>query len=648
MPFLHQFADRFFERCFWFLSSGCLLALALNAFAQTQTPSVTSAAVAAARAPMLPSLFASSKQLALPEPMGMLALPADAKLEPADLLVSAKQAAFVPWIAGTPLLTSPEQNVWLRLVLPATPQPQTWILRIPRMTLDKATLYTAKPAQSATPLAPSAWQQQSAGMSLPRSAWPMRGRDPSFELTTQVNQTQLFFIRLEHRQSVTENIMLIYNSEFADGANYVGTLYGLIFGIFGILTLGSLISAWIHRSSHFAWLALFCWTVMLAQLTVSGYMHVRIWPESIYLANTMGWVMPLFSLAALARLVISVSYAKQLSKSIYYGLWALIATCLLFIGVVLNIPLDASRNFLNPLFAIGMLIALGSMSWIAWRSQHWLWMVVISIAPVVLSVLARLAYNLGWVAHVELALLAGVITAGLGLLMTFAILYLHQRERISAQQRQLALENTDASTGLFNERIALARFPQMLVRSKRFERSCGAILVRWLDFDRVMTLSTSTERGRIFSHLGNRLSRLARDIDTAARIGDDLFLYLVEAPVTREDINALASRILTTCLRPSAVMPQTQGFDLHLAVWLSNEVQADADQALELLKTRIEQMRTGTQRRVQFVDTALSTGPQGEKDPAAHTAQLVAKINSLEATQGLPTINLSPREKKPE
>ncbi len=591
---------------------------------------------------MLPSLFANSKQLALPEPMHVLVSPASEKLSPPDLLAASRQASFAPWLQGAPLLTSPDQHVWLRLVLPATAKPQTWILRIPRMTLDKATLYATSPAQ------PTTWQAQRAGMSLPRSEWPMRSRDPSFELTTQINQTQLFFIRVEHRQPVTENIMLIHSSDFADGANRLGVLYGLIFGVFGILTLGSLISAWIHRSTHFAWLALFCLTVMLAQLTVSGYMHVRIWPESVYLASTMGWVMPLFSLAALARLAISVSYARDLSKSIFYGLWALIAVSLLLAGVVLGLPLEASRNFLNPIYAVGMLIILSTLSWIARRSQPWLWMVVASIVPVVLSVLARLAYNLGWVAHVELALLVGVITAGLGLLTLFTVLYMHQRERISAQQRQLALENTDASTGLFNERIAQARFPQMLLRSKRFERPCGAILVRWLDFDSVMSLSTSTERGRIFAHIGNRLGRLARDIDTSARIGDDLFLYLVEAPITREDINAFASRILTTCMRPSAVMPGIKGFDLHLAVWLSNEVQADADQALELLKTRIDQMRSGTQRRVQFVDTDLSTGPPGEKDAAAHTAQLVAKINSLEATQGLPTINLQPRKKKPE
>lgn len=612
----------------------------MAAVAQAQEAPARAAAPALS-AHQLPSLFAKSKRLNLPEHMSVLSAPKQAALTPQQLLSNPTAYAFQAWADEMRLPTSTTHDVWLRLVLPASAEPQTWILRIPRMVLDKATLHS----RDAQPTSP--WQSQSAGLSLPRSTWPLLARDPAFALTTLPNQTQLFFIQLEHRQPITENIQLIQLADFADGANYVGSMYGLIFGIFMILTLGSLISAWIHRSAHFGWLALFCVTVMVSHLTVSGFMHVRVWPDSVFWANVSGWVFPLISLAALSRLALSVSYAKDLSRAIFWGLWAVIAASLVLIGVVMSIPVEASRNFLNPFYAFGMAVILGSLVWIAWRSQHWLWMVVASILPVMLSVLARLAYNLGWVAHVEVALVAGIITSGLGLLITFTVLYLHQRERISAQQRLLALEKTDASTGLHNERIAMARFPQVLLRSKRFDRPCGAILVRWLDFDRVMAVATSTERGRIFSHLGSRLSRQSRDIDTVARLADDLFLYLIEAPVSREDINAIASQILTTCLRPSAVMPDTKGFDLHLAVWLSNEVEVDADQALELLKTRINHMRTGTQRRVQFVDADVNTGAQHDKDPALVAAQLVAKINSLEATQGLPTIDLKPREFKP-
>jgi hypothetical protein len=67
---------------------------------------------------------------------------------------------------------------------------------------------------------------------------------------------------------------------------------------------------------------------------------------------------------------------------------------------------------------------------------------------------------------------------------------------------------------------------------------------------------------------------------------------------------------------------------------------------MELLKTRINQMREGTQRRVQFINTALSTAPALDQSDPEHAQRLVDKINELEKTQGLPTIDLTSRKVK--
>ncbi len=588
--------------------------------------------------PVLPSLFDSSRLLNLPEPMHMAVMPAPtyAAQEVSPRMLTT--ATFAPWQRGMSLPTSAQQDVWLRLVLPATPEPQTWILRIPRSYLEQASLFQASPASSGNgPL-------QEAGVNLPSNTWLMRSRDPSFVLSTRVDQTQQFYIRLQNSQPITEAIQLIHSTDFADGANRVGTLNGLIIGIFGILTLVSMISALTHRSAHFAWFSLFCLSMLLSQLTVTGYMTTRVWSGSVFLAKNMGWVMPLLTLAALARLSLVISYAKELSEFIFVSLWLLVVMSVLLAFGVVVFSTEFPRLILNIFYAAGMAAIFSSLAWIAWRSQHWLWLVAFSIVPLMISVMVRLAYNLGWVAHVELALLAGVFTASVGLILIYAALLMQQRDRHALTQREQALETQDAATGLFNERICLARLPQLIVRSKRFERQCGAIMVRWLDFEHVMESATDRERGKIFSHLGNRLNRLARDIDTVARLSDDLFLFLVEAPVKRDDLNALASHIISTCMRPAAAMPNHQGYDLHLALWISDVRDTSAQEVVELLKTRINQMRGGIQRRVQFVDSPLSTLPPSETLPPDQVQRLVEKINSLEATQGLPSIKLPPRK----
>lgn len=615
--------------CVWLALSGPLTASAQTS--QAASPQTS-----------LPSLFEADRKLSLDVPVAVLAWPKSKATSPAELMLADTAAQFKPWQSGQALPTNDVQDVWVRLTLPIQSRPQSWMLRIPRLTLVKATLYQA--ADRANPADAIVWQQQTAGVDVPHSSWPMRSRDPIFEISTRSDQTQVLFLRLQNRHPITENIQLIHSTDFGNGANHAGTLNGLIIGVFSMLILICLISWRINLNSHFAWLALFSACVLIAQLTSTGYMAMRVWPDSVFLAKIGGWVTGLLGLAAFARFAISASYARDLSKPSYYALWAVVAVSVLASIGLLAMPDDLPREPLNAVYAAGLLIIVGSLAWIAWRSQSWLWLIVASVIPVVASVLARLAYNLGLFTHVELALLLGAITAALGLIGIYAALVSNQMQRLVSVQRDDKLESTDVATGLFNERIARARLPQIILRSKRAGNACGAVLVRWIGSEQVMESASTVERGRIFAHLGNRLARLARDIDTVARFSDDQFLFLIEAPVTREQLNALASKILSTSLRPSPALPEGKGFEMHLAVWLSSEMPADAATALELLKTRINQMREGTQRRVQFINTPLTTSPVQDQSDPEHAKKLIEKINDLEATHDLPTINIKPRE----
>jgi two-component system, sensor histidine kinase LadS len=394
----------------------------------------------------LPSLFASSKMLSLPDPVMVLSAPADSIKSPDSFERPFQKNQWAIWQPGFELPTSPETEVWVRLVIPQTPQAEPWTFRIPRISLDKATFYRLESKN--TEAAPALWQSFSAGMTIPNTQWPMPTRDPVFSLTTRTDQTQLFYIQVQHRVPVTENLQLIHINDLTDGANRVGTLSGLLIGLFIALICVCLISGWINRSAHFYWFALFAFSVMLTQLTLLGYMGLRIWPGSIYMARVSGWFFPMLSLAALARFCLSVSYAKELSVVIFRCLWALIGLCLIIAVVVLATAQGLPQMPLNAFFGIGMLAIVLMMAWLAWRSQHWLWPIVLSLIPIILSAMARLAYNQGWVAHVELAQLAGVITASLGLLAIYATMILHSRERLTVSLRQQALEVTSITSAL--------------------------------------------------------------------------------------------------------------------------------------------------------------------------------------------------------
>ena len=81
-------------------------------------------------------------------------------------------------------------------------------------------------------------------------------------------------------------------------------------------------------------------------------------------------------------------------------------------------------------------------------------------------------------------------------------------------------------------------------------------------------------------------------------------------------------------------------FNQYVAIWQGAASKSTADEVVELLKTRLNQMSQGTQRRVQFVDSAdsvLSFNP--EQTAAQRKAELLGKIDAVHAAvrQDLPT-----------
>jgi two-component system, sensor histidine kinase LadS len=574
----------------------------------------------------LGKLFDDSATLKLAAPLQWQALPKGAVLNPNEFNATAGAKGFVDLAPGAVLPTAPERDVWLRFALPTTAAPQTWYLRIPRMQLEQATVYFQNEQ--------GGWMTLTAGENIALSRWPVPTRLPSFQLVTRVDQSQTYYLKLEHRTPISERPELITPTEYINAASLVGGIVGLMLGLFGLLTALGLVSMRMNRNPHFAWFALMVFSLLLTQLVLIGFASLRLWPQSIYLNKVMGVIAPLLTLAASAWFVVKVSYAKEAFARIYKISLVLIA--LLTVGSLAfaimqnNMP----RTALTVLAAVAMLWNLSALTWMAWRSQPWLWFMVGGFAPLTLSMLARLSYNFGWIAHVEVAQFLSVVTGCVGMMVVYAGLVIRNKESSAALEREAALAHTDMSTGLSSARIAITRLPQVLARSARFEEPCGVIMLRWLDYNKQVDTLSSAQRGAVLSHLGARLRRLARNIDTVARLDDDHFVYLVESPVSRDMLTALSTKIITTCLRPTRTLNDGDVYNVHLAVWTPTDKGISANEVMESLRTRLNQMSYGTPRKMQFVDSPLSsrTGETAvEIDPVKRRQDLVAKIDAIEA-----------------
>ncbi len=580
----------------------------------------------------LGKLYDDSRTLKLAEELQWQALPKSQVLNPAEFDNPSLAQNFSPLAAQQALPTGPNNAVWLRFALPATKDSPLWYLRIPRLQVERVTLYYQDDQNH--------WLMQEAGDELPMTRWPLMTRNPTFELHTRANSARRYYVKLEHRKAITELVQLIAPGDYIDGAMRVGTLAGLMIGLFGLLTVLSLVTARLYRNRHYAWLALVVLLLLLTQLTLLGYANLRLWPTSVYLMKVMPVLVPLWALAAATWFTCQISYAKSAMPLVYKTSLGLVAALLALSAAFAVSQIAPFRSLVAPLAGFVLLWNLSAMVWMAWRSQPWLWFVVAGFTPLTLAMMARLAYTVGWLAHVELTQLLSTITGCLGMTVVYVGMLLRSRESYAALEREQALAHTDISTGLTLQRVAMIRLPQMLARSKRFGIPCGVVMVHWLGYEAQLAPMMALQRGAVMAHFGGRLRRLARDIDTVARYDNAHFMFLIESPVTREALNDLGTKILSTCMRPS---PQLGGdvYDVHVAIALTLGGTMSANEVVESLLTRMNQMDANTPRRMQFIDSPLSTRPPGE-DPDStgplSSTDIVAKINAIEASHVLPKI----------
>ncbi len=573
-------------------------------------------------------LYPDSAQIALAKPLEWVAAPKGTVATPDQFNALPDAWRFQPYTDDTVLPTSATQEVWVRFTLAVTPMRQVWFVRMARASIVKVSFFSLDGAGQ--------WQVQSAGESIAPSQWALRTRSPSFEVQSSSRGEQTYYMRFEHRTGITERPMLITPIEYIDGSSRVGMLIGLLGGMFGLLSVLCLAAFVIARNMVFLWFGAFVVALMFSQATLIGFGGWRLWPHSAHLNQVMGWVTGCLALATGAWFCARASYARDSHIWIYRLLCALaLGSLLLAVLAATNLEVF-SREMRNAWVALVTVLVIGSLAWMALRGQRWNAVLMVGLVPIGLATMARLAYNLGWVPQVEFAQVAGVFSAILGLLWLMLALVWRSRTSLLSTELAAALDNYDAITGLVQERVAKIRLPQMLLRATQLKLGCGVIMLRWVDYAPLMASLSPEKQNAMLKQLGHVLNRVARDIDTAARMGDGYFLILVEGPINRSALSSLCTQILTACIRLSDKFGMPNAFNFHMAIWHANVVPCSDEEVLEALKTRLNQMSYGTRRLVQFVDMASSDpGPEQLDEFNQRRDQLIAKIDAIEASPSL-------------
>jgi diguanylate cyclase (GGDEF)-like protein/PAS domain S-box-containing protein len=108
----------------------------------------------------------------------------------------------------------------------------------------------------------------------------------------------------------------------------------------------------------------------------------------------------------------------------------------------------------------------------------------------------------------------------------------------------------DPLTGLANRVLLVDRLTQALLR---MERQPGRIALLFLDLDhfKVINDTHGHETGdRLLVEIGERITAVARRLDTVARFGGDEFVLLCDRMSTDEDVRVVADRVVRTISEP--------------------------------------------------------------------------------------------------
>ncbi|HET7921833.1 MAG TPA: EAL domain-containing protein [Gammaproteobacteria bacterium] len=196
-------------------------------------------------------------------------------------------------------------------------------------------------------------------------------------------------------------------------------------------------------------------------------------------------------------------------------------------------------------------------------------------------------------------------------------------DRKRAEEQLTLLANYDPLTGLPNR----AFFEQKLERAvARVRRGDNELAVLFVDLDRFKDINDSLGHStgdEVLKRVAQRLQRTLGERDTVARLSGDEFIMLIEDSEDREEIEALADRILRVIARPMLLGSTEMRVTASVGITLLAADSPDSKSLLANADTALYRAKHRGRNRLQFFS------------PDMHEAALQRLARELELRKAL-------------
>ena len=162
--------------------------------------------------------------------------------------------------------------------------------------------------------------------------------------------------------------------------------------------------------------------------------------------------------------------------------------------------------------------------------------------------------------------------------------------RRESEVRAAALSHADALTGLPHRRTFLERLESALGRARHHRQQCAVLGVRIANLALLAEEHGRDVVDKALVVAASQLRRVVTDTDMAARVGDQEFALLLEAPVDGPQAVARAQHVVAAGLGHTPALPAGATLKFHVSVGLVPHEAHDGHATLQWVMDGVHQL----------------------------------------------------------
>lgn len=483
--------------------------------------------------------------------------------------------------------------LWLRFDATIGDSRTRWFLEVVLSGLDRGTLYYRDLNNQ--------WIVQEAGDNVPVPLWPLPGRFPTFELSSQPQVGVTYWLRIEHaRIAFASPIELASHQTLTVARERSQFLLGAYFGLALLVTVLAATYAFGWRDRNLAAYGLYVFALTLGQLAYLGIGGQYLWPNWLHWNQISAFVLPPLSTVAGLWMVRVVTQPARFSVPLDRVVLVLMAVQLLVCvadGLLANM-LTFRAITLMSFITIVAIFSLVIVVW--WRGDdpdvH---LIALGLLPVALGALFPIARSMELIPTSALTRYSLAIAAALETPVLLYALSRRAARRRESVQRTQGLPTTDALTGLATASVLERKLADALARAEgdNFALLCIEVANR----DAIVREYGPEVGERALVVAGLHLRALTKDVDVAARLVDAQFAMLVRGPINEDQLGSLATSVVARGLRESRALPPAVSLRFHVVAARPARGTADAAHLLANLQDELRNIAADARKTIRVV-----------------------------------------------